>query len=266
MSNETYPRLVKLAPAVVIAVAVVGYFVGLQSPMNPDDSTILLDSPVRTSQRTQPLAPSTKAVPAMRYSEMRRTAQGLPNVGPTSLSDLKMDVDLMAEFQILPGEKELALQQRDQYRAFNGAPPTVPHRIDQFSSAACLACHAEGFRSTTFRVAKMSHQKLTNCTQCHVEQSSEFAEAKLFRENQFVGLPAPTQGDRAYEGAPPTIPHSTWMRSDCSSCHGVTGLQGIRATHPWRTHCQQCHGESSQLNQFPFPVEPAFLKPIQVER
>ena len=31
-----------------------------------------------------------------------------------------------------------------------------------------------------------------------------------------------------YAGAPPVIPHPTWMRERCESCHGPRGRQGLR--------------------------------------
>jgi len=33
------------------------------------------------------------------------------------------------------------------------------------------------------------------------------------------------------------------MRQDCTSCHGVTGLPGLRTPHPERFNCQQCHAQ-----------------------
>jgi cytochrome c-type protein NapB len=43
------------------------------------------------------------------------------------------------------------------------------------------------------------------------------------------------------------------------SCHGYTGLQGIRTTHPWRQNCQQCHAPSATMNQTLLAAEPEFL-------
>ncbi len=62
--------------------------------------------------------------------------------------------------------------------------------------------------------------------------------------NHFVGLAAPESGPRAFPGAPPQIPHATFMRTDCLSCHGDTSYRGLRTTHPWRRNCQQCETHS----------------------
>jgi nitrate reductase (cytochrome), electron transfer subunit len=57
---------------------------------------------------------------------------------------------------------------------------------------------------------------------------------------------------RAFDGAPPTIPHSTLMRTDCLSCHGPQGLYGLRTPHPERQSCLQCHAPGAHLDQYQF--------------
>jgi cytochrome c-type protein NapB len=207
-----------------------------------------------------------QVLPATHYADLGDMTRRAGKTWRTSLKDLKPNFDPLAEVTITPQQKSFALSRREQNRAFNGAPPTIPHPADQMSAQSCLACHGEGVKSETLRISKMSHQFLTNCTQCHVENSRQPKPAELFRENSFVGLPAPTGGPRAYEGAPPMIPHSTWMRVDCMSCHGFAGQQGIRTTHPWRQNCQQCHAASSALEQTPLNSEPSFLAPPIVEK
>lgn len=273
MTPETGKKFAYLICFAVISVAVVGYFVGLQSPMNPgeiigteyhqpvpDLAAIAHDVAAQT-----PLT-LTSVIPATHYSEMsvatKQRAAGIT----TSIADLKMaPVDLLTEIKILPADKTFALQMREQNRAFNGAPPTIPHPIDQQSSQACAACHTNGISTETLRLPRMSHQFLENCTQCHVENSPQHQVATTFRENGFVGLAAPTAGPRAFAGAPPQIPHSTWMRVDCMSCHGLAGLQGIRTTHPWRQNCQQCHAPSSELDQIQLEAAPKFLEPMKIK-
>jgi cytochrome c-type protein NapB len=70
--------------------------------------------------------------------------------------------------------------------------------------------------------------------------------------NSFVGLNPPLKGTRAWPLAPPTIPHSTLMRSDCLSCHGPQGLYGLRTPHPERQSCVQCHVPGAELDQHRF--------------
>jgi cytochrome c-type protein NapB len=255
-------KLAYLICFVVISIAVTGYFVGLQSPMNPLQRAADTEFPA--------FAQSTHlhsgVVPATQYSEMgSATRERFRSVAQTSLRDLKSNFDLLAEIKITPEEKAFALAIRKQNRAFNGAPPTIPHAVDQLSAEACAACHTDGTKTETLRIPKMSHQFLANCTQCHVEHKPQHMPAVIFRENTFVGLAAPDGGPRAYAGAPPQIPHSTWMRVDCASCHGFAGPQGIRTTHPWRQNCQQCHAPSATLDQVQLDSQPAFLPPLAVE-
>ena len=215
------------------------------------------------ADNAKPLAADT--ITATRYADMHEATRHRTTAFRTTLTDLKSTTDPFAEFKISAEEKTAALQRRDANRAFNGAPPTIPHAVSETSTAACMACHGAGAKTETLRIPKMSHQFLSNCTQCHVESSPRHATASLFRETSFVGLPAPTAGPRAFAGAPPQIPHSTWMRGECMSCHGFAGLQGIRTTHPWRNNCTQCHAPSSKLDQTPLASEPKFLEPPKIE-
>ncbi len=93
---------------------------------------------------------------------------------------------------------------------------------------------------------RISHPPYTSCVQCHAAASDPRpggTPAKV-AGNTFLGLPSPSAGTRGQPTAPPTIPHSTWMRDQCGSCHGPTGLMGMRTTHPWRQQCVQCHAAS----------------------
>ncbi len=261
MTTETSQKTLLVICFIVISIAVAGFFTGLQSPMNSTATSEKIE--IHTTLAPKHLNDET--IPATHYSEMPdATLQRSQKNMRTSLTDLKQNFDPNTEFMVSVAEKQLALAQRDQNRAFNGAPPTIPHPIDQMSTDSCLACHGEGFKSQSLQISKMSHQFLANCTQCHVEGNPTHMVAQAFRENSFSGLPAPTGGPRAYQGAPPMIPHSTWMRSDCMSCHGFTGQQGIRTTHPWRENCQQCHAPSSQLEQIPLDSIPNFLPPPEI--
>lgn len=142
------------------------------------------------------------------------------------------------------------LADRSQRRAYDGAPPTIPHAIDGKSTFECLACHASGGVVAGRRAPAMSHERHDSCTQCHVARSGPPSPpAAPLTSSTFVGQSPTPKGSRAWTGAPPTIPHSTWMRTNCGSCHGVGGALGMRSTHPWRESCQQCHVPSASLNQ-----------------
>lgn len=157
-----------------------------------------------------------------------------------------------------------ALARRGERRAYEGAPPTVPHPIDQGAYPNCTACHAEGMVLAGRTAPAMPHAAYASCTQCHVVSTRPMPGEPLAGgppvDNTFQGLEPPQGGERAWPGAPPTIPHRTLMRERCDSCHGVLSA-GIRSSHPWRQSCQQCHAPSAELDQRPI-FEPAVLPSI----
>lgn len=134
-------------------------------------------------------------------------------------------------------------------RAFLGAPPPTPHSFTgQRDGVACLECHAvhDRVEKEQQAIRPVPHAEFTQCQQCHVDGSNETV--PLFRENAFVGLADPGKGTRAHPLAPPTIPHKTFMRENCLSCHGPGGKQPIETPHPYRSQCQQCHVPEASRN------------------
>lgn len=146
-------------------------------------------------------------------------------------------------------EKQEAVRIRKLRRAFNGAPPVIPHEISQRFSDDCIGCHEQGGDLGDEIASKISHDHFLNCLQCHAPSAETTLGPPDERKNSFQGLPEPAGGERACLGAPPTIPHTTRMRADCLSCHGEFGKQGMQTPHPERKSCLQCHGPSAQLDQ-----------------
>ncbi len=258
-------RYTALIASVLFGAATTGYFLGLTSPMTANKERV---APVSSATRTEvEVYADRKVIPATAYADMAKYVRGSTQRESMQLANLRQEpYDLFANRTIDEAEKSKSLAQRETRRAYDGAPPTVPHPADQLSSAACMACHGEGLKSKSLRAGKMPHPYYANCMQCHVEQDGDFTIASADFENTFVGVTAPTSGSRAYPGAPPVIPHSTWMRSDCLSCHGRTSAPGMESTHPWRTNCLQCHVESSMLNQNPQTNPPLFLPAPEIVR
>ncbi len=160
--------------------------------------------------------------------------------------------DLVADVVVTPAERAASLAARAARRAYDGAPPIVPHAVDERGAPACLACHERGMRVDDRIAPAMSHAPYASCLQCHGgpgerPRGSSLAPS-VATANGFVGLEAPAQGERAHPGAPPTIPHRTFMRERCTSCHGAWAT-GLASTHPWRQSCTQCHAPSSPLDQ-----------------
>lgn len=258
-------RLTTIFLSAVIAVAVIGYFVGLAAGVPAPKGLHnhgLLDEighhhggvESQSGEESQPLAvPATnKVIPAIRYAEIAQAAMGPSAAFQAAVIELPTrDYDLFAEIQSSPADKEASSKERASRRAFNGAPPVIPHAIENTNDAACYACHAAGTQIAGLKASVMSHQFLANCTQCHASPPpAPFQDVVALVETSFVGLPAPKSGERAFPGAPPTIPHSQWMRENCIACHaGPNGWAGMESTHPWRSNCTQCHAPSAELDQ-----------------
>lgn len=137
-----------------------------------------------------------------------------------------------------------ALAVRAERRAFAGAPPVIPHPQQ---SSACTKCHtATGMAVPQLGFAPANPHGETaglgdsaRCKQCHLfrQTDAEFV-ASRFEPLVAVGR----RGERAFSGAPPTMPHRSFMRENCLACHdGPSARPEIRCTHPERSRCGQCH-------------------------
>lgn len=159
------------------------------------------------------------------------------------------------------GRREDTLAYRERLRAFDGAPPVVPHPMHQTSSKVCLSCHEKGRWIDTVYARPMSHPNWASCTQCHVQ--GDTTNLTLSADSYFHGLRSQA-GARYMKGTPPAIPHSRVQveqtRVDCLSCHGKQAWPGLRfnldnpahqipekslTNHEERgiinVRCQQCH-------------------------
>ena len=243
--------------AVIIGVSFVGFGLGvakterLETPLRPTAAAVSADAEVPTARS---------------YSELRALG---PNHRPDSWT-----ADALALTEGLPGrdaegtpsgDKQDALAARAARRAYDGAPPTIPHPVRQRSAAECLACHDSGALLRGRTASAMSHESLASCTQCHVVEAAPMPSALWLTggpwgvENSFVGKASAESGERAWSVAPPVIPHQTFMRERCESCHGVSGSDPIRTTHPYRQSCPQCHAVSATKDMRPG----AFAEPEQ---
>lgn len=245
-------RGMHIALATVIGVAVIGYFAGIGAP----------------EEREAPpaVAPAPSEVPAAAsYGELRGRSLG-PNAGWSSnLAVLAKEREVdppLEEGEVRETALETALAERGERRAFDGAPPTIPHPVAQNQASECLVCHLHGVVVEGRVASPISHEPYTSCTQCHVTEMSPVPFKggldlpPVASGSDFKGLASKAHGERAYPGAPPQIPHATWMRQECASCHGEHGRAGMRSTHPERQSCAQCHAPSSERDQWlPFALE-----------
>ncbi len=258
---SSYKKATGLVVAILLTASVSGFFMGLQQT----GSQISLTRPVSlvTPDSERRAALETNAVPiAVPYWKQDWLKEGPNSAWRSRVPDLVQPPADLTATNVTETERARAREQRTERRAFEGAPPVVPHPITQDSSASCLACHRPGLVVKDKVASRISHSLYTSCTQCHVASTgfglpgvaAELAEP--IAENQFVDVAAPRRGNRAWPQAPPTIPHSTLMRSECLSCHGSRGLFGLRTPHPERQACVQCHAPDAELDQHNFQHRP----------
>lgn len=135
-------------------------------------------------------------------------------------------------------------------RAFYGAPPSIPHKINSernMGENSCLKCHENGGYVEKFNAYSpvTPHPEKVNCKQCHVPQKTN----SLFKSFAFRKVSAPKPGtNNAQLNSPPVIPHQLQLRENCLACHaGPSAPKEIRVTHPERVNCRQCHVPNNKV-------------------
>jgi cytochrome c-type protein NapB len=259
----------KLAVVAVIAALTTGasgYFMGLLQSERSAARRAAETIPTATPPPS-PVHHTTDATEAPRYADLRDRSRQ-PNHGwQSALASLPPAPAFTADTPAPSADAlELLLGQRAARRAYNGAPPTVPHPIDQYQSASCLACHGTPTRIGQIDVPQISHAPFTHCIQCHAPQHGPgpalTAQPRTLATpalaNTFAGLPPPAGGSRAYDDAPPVMPHTTHLRQNCVSCHGPGGSSAIKTTHPQRQNCLQCHATDATRETLPPAFAPSF--------
>jgi nitrate reductase (cytochrome), electron transfer subunit len=244
---ETTVQPLHVGAAVALGLALIGFLVGTGAP--PQVDHLLGATP----------ADATTDAPALAEAPTYRTLRsGVLSLGTGWEEDTRdmRGPSVLDSVETGGADKVAAVAARSSRRAYDGAPPTIPHTIRQDSAAECLACHDEGLRLRGRIAAPMSHTEMTSCTQCHVVEVGPMPGARLSEQavaspNSFVGLASPVSGERAWGTAPSIVPHSTTNRERCDSCHGVNGRDALRTPHPDRQSCTQCHALSAQLDRRP---------------
>lgn len=246
-----------LAASVLVTVSVSGYFMGLRQT----GSQISMTRPVGVANPDSERRAGLESVPApvaVAYASQDWLRDGVNGAWSSHLSHLAQPLPAAGPVPA-PGleERALALAARAARRAYDGAPPVVPHPISQESSASCLACHGPGLVMRGKVATKISHAPHASCTQCHVPSGGLGLQAGVSAwPAQSAPPPAPPHPKSSpVPGAtlpPPKIPHATFMRGDCVSCHGPAGLFGLRTPHPERQSCLQCHVPDASLDQYHF--------------
>ncbi len=148
--------------------------------------------------------------------------------------------------------KSRVLMDRQKRRAYDGAPPKIPHATTETYAkplgSECTTCHTNGGYVKDYQAFApvTPHPNWSNCRQCHVPMQT----SDLFHFNKFEGISQnelKPKGLTAFlPGGPPPIPHAVGFRGSCLSCHaGAAAIARIRTTHPDRINCRQCHVPSN---------------------
>jgi cytochrome c-type protein NapB len=234
--------------AVVFAVSLVGFFRG----------TTVEDHGLELPRSRHAGSVSKEDVPEARsYLEMRNRPPGKGSGWEESKKLVTPDPAADGAVRYNSEVLEAALRKRADLRAYDGAPPTIPHHVRQNSAAECMACHGDGLRLGALRAQTIPHDNFTNCTQCHVATEAPMPSLEKLPPdprnvaNTFRGLDSPRGGPRAWPIAPPQIPHTSFMRENCMSCHGPGGPQAMRSSHTSRQSCTQCHTSSAEIDLRP---------------
>lgn len=239
---------------VALALGLIGFLVGMRQGATPY-------TPPPPRERPQ-VDLDVSVVPAMHFAEFHPRVHGPNAAWQSHLASLEQpELDLFAEIEWDEQTRLEVQAARAERRAHPGAPPVVPHPTDALGTASCLACHASGLAIAGVRAPAMGHEPMASCTQCHVEQTPRSPSGSPAPENHFSAYTAPLAGERAWPGAPPTIPHPTHMRENCAACHGPGGIEPFRTSHPWQASCLQCHAPSAALDQAVGPGTRSFLPP-----
>ena len=251
--GQTHIRATSIVLLVVVTASVSGFFLGLRGTVSDTEHLRVVATADADSHDTSFDHDPSAITEAVTYAELSEMRRG-PNANwKNSFSKLNSSIEG------LPHDVDLEAQRahRKSLRAYEGAPPVVPHPVVQTDSTSCLLCHKEATRIGDSIAPAMSHRAYTSCTQCHVADTGLPIEWNTGRfamdaASQFKGEHTTSVGTRAYEGAPPTIPHRTLMRENCMSCHGEAGTSAIRTSHPDRQSCTQCHAQDAGYDQREF--------------
>jgi cytochrome c-type protein NapB len=247
--------------AAVIGLAVIGYVVGLRAGVPEGHARAFAG--VRQTHDVQGAG-----IPALTYTEVGEGALRARTPGETWGA---MTADLRAArsdpvTDLVSRERSLAV--RAERRAFNGAPPVVPHAVQRMTDQSCLVCHGQALQVGARPARALPHAHLTNCTQCHAAAAPQFfqGEGGMLSESSWRGIAAPLSGVRATPGAPPAVPHALQMRQNCLACHGQQGWVGMQTSHPDRRNCLQCHAPTDDRSHPGRTVgDSGMLPPLKVD-
>lgn len=206
-------------------------------------AAVLVIGPIVTGGESHPDHPPATSQfkgddPAERPAMNLEPIRGEADVFRTKMTDLAVD----PHTTVTPGTRVRTLAQFRALRAYPGAPPRIPHELNEveFRETQCLTCHERGGFSPRFDAYTpvTPHPEKTSCLQCHVPDSG----TGLFKGSDWVTPTWPELPSAALPGGPPPMPHDLQLRENCMTCHtGPGAVAEIRTPHADRPNCRQCH-------------------------
>jgi cytochrome c-type protein NapB len=137
-----------------------------------------------------------------------------------------------AEYASMPTEPNRARTLAVYYarRAYPGAPPAIPHPVDEREAfgKACLSCHGSGGWVAALRGLRAGARRIPRClvprsaTCPHPGGAGRGARPCAVRQ-RLADLRAAAAQRSAMSGSPPPIPHALQMRENCRACHAGPG-------------------------------------------
>lgn len=239
--------------AVVFTISVSGFFMGLRQTVSESSNETVVEETSHHEVDTH-----SNAIPAPSYAEIGQAGYSPNSAWKSKLSDLAPND---AFDSMISTDSDELRYRRQTRRAYDGAPPVVPHPIDQWTAESCLQCHGDALRIGDVVAPGISHPEYTSCTQCHVSSEGlgsqwNTSDFDLHTGNHFGGYHQPLEGKQAYPDSPPTIPHNVHMRQNCMSCHGPMGTSPIHTSHPERQSCNQCHVPGEDIDERNYSESP----------
>lgn len=260
-------KLAAIVAVVACITSLSGFFMGLlQSDRQAADSRLSAATWVEPAA-----APDTELPEAPTYVDLPQHQLQPNHAWQSTTTQLPRVEQTEDGTELILGavEQRLVRVERATRRAFDGAPPVAPHPVDQMSSVSCLACHGTPVRVGDRLVTQISHPPYSQCLQCHASGPGPTSTweallppadapdlAHIAVTNSFAGHQQAEPGERAFDSAPAVVPHTTWMRENCMSCHGPGGSSALRTSHPSRQSCTQCHPLNPALEQRPVSLDP----------
>jgi len=244
----------------VVIVSVSGLFMGMRQNSHNEETR---QSPWMPGPEAQPSEQKVFPV-APKYADIPHTKWKANKSWHNSLADLPhAKANYTEQKPLTPEERQKILAKRASLRAYDGAPPMIPHAINFQDVDSCSACHApdSDVLIAGRRPPVMSHPMMTNCIQCHapndgLKMLQHSGTVGLVVDSSFSGNARMGRGTRAYDGAPPTIPHRVSMRQNCMACHGPGMADAITTPHPMRQNCMQCHAQDADFDNREMLAEP----------